>query len=81
SGSKGVAFLTTLGVTDEIDCVVDINPHREGTFMAGTGHEIVSPESLADHGVDNVIVMNPIYVDEIRGTLSEMGLHPNVVAV
>ena len=81
SGSKGVAFLTTLGVTDEIDCVVDINPHRQGTFMAGTGHEIVSPESLADHGVDNVIVMNPIYVDEIRGTLSEMGLHPNVVAV
>ena len=26
---------------------VDINPHKHGMFMAGTGHEIVAPEHLA----------------------------------
>ena len=46
SGSKAVSYLTTLGVTDEVEAVVDINPHKHGKFLAGTGHEIVAPEAL-----------------------------------
>ena len=46
SGSKAVSYLTTLGVTDEVQAVVDINPHKHGKFLAGTGHEIVAPEAL-----------------------------------
>ena len=48
SGSKGVAFLTALNMHTpdcEIEYVVDINPFREGEYMAGTGQEIVSPPS------------------------------------
>jgi hypothetical protein len=45
-GSKGVAFLTTLGQSlDDIAYAVDINPIKHGTFMAGTGQEIIAPES------------------------------------
>ena len=47
AGSKGVAFLTTLGIEEEIDVAVDINPFKQGMFMAGTGHEVVAPERLA----------------------------------
>src|SRR6201987_1687781 len=43
SGSKAVAFLTTLGVHDEIEHVVDINPYRAGKFLPGTGQRIVAP--------------------------------------
>jgi SAM-dependent methyltransferase len=81
SGSKGVAFLTTLGVSDEIACVVDVNPFRQGKFMIGTGHAIVAPESLADAAPDVVIVMNPIYVDEIRDQLERIGLRPEITSV
>src|SRR5690606_8827447 len=35
SGSKGVAFLTTLRITDQVQAVVDINPHKHGKFMPG----------------------------------------------
>jgi hypothetical protein len=80
-GSKGVAFLTSVGITDEVAAVVDINPNKAGTFMAGTGHEIVNPPSLTDIKPDTVIVMNPIYVDEIRRDLDELGLSPDVVPV
>ena len=81
SGSKGVAFLTTLGVGGEIEYVVDINPHRQGTYLAGTGHEIVSPTFLLDYQPDNVIVMNPVYREEIRQSLERMGLAPQIIAV
>jgi SAM-dependent methyltransferase len=58
SGSKAVSFLTTLGVHDKIKYVVDINPHRQGTYMAGTGQEIVVPEFLRKYQPDVVIIMN-----------------------
>ena len=34
-GSKAVSYLTVLGVTDEVAFVVDINPQRQGRFLAG----------------------------------------------
>ncbi|WP_027715176.1 class I SAM-dependent methyltransferase [Desulfuromonas sp. TF] len=81
SGSKGVAFLTTLGITDEVQYVVDVNPYRHGYFMPGSGQEIVAPEFLREYRPDLVVVMNAIYCDEIRGQLQSMGLEPDMMAV
>lgn len=81
SGSKAVSFLTTLGLTDEVAHAVDINPHRHGHFMPGTGHEIVAPEFLRELQPDLVIVMNAIYEPEIVADLARMGLQPEVVSV
>jgi hypothetical protein len=80
-GSKGVTFLTTLGVTDEIAYAVDLNPHKRGTFMAGTGHEVVSPGFLRDYRPDVVIVMNPVYMEEVSRDLRDMGLEPRLIPV
>ena len=81
SGSKGVAFLTTLQIKDDISYAVDINPRKRGTFMAGTGHEIVAPDFLRELRPDLVIVMNPVYRQEIQRDLSRMGLQPQLVTV
>ncbi len=81
SGSKAVSFLTSLGVTTEVDCVVDINPHRCGHYMAGTGHPIVAPEQLAERVPDVVIVMNAIYNDEIVAQLDRMGVKASVLTL
>ncbi len=81
AGSKGVAFLTTLGLNDEVGYAVDINPNKRGTFMAGTGHEIVSPEFLREYRPDTVVVMNPVYRDEIAGSLAALGLSPRLLTV
>ena len=75
-GSKAVAFLTTLDRADEVNAVIDINPHKQGTYLPGTGHEISPPEALAADPPDVVLVMNPIYHDEIQSDLQEMGLSP-----
>jgi hypothetical protein len=81
AGSKGVSFLTTLGVDREIEYAVDINPHKQGKFMAATGQRVVGPEFLREYGPDLVIAMNPIYLGEIGETLSAMGLQAELVAV
>ena len=75
-GSKAVAFLTTLGLTDEIGAVVDINPFKHGTFLPGTAHEVVAPEVLKSDPLDVVVIMNPIYHDEIQAELQSLGLAP-----
>ena len=81
SGSKGVSFLTTLGLGDQVEAVVDINPHKHGKRMAGTGHEIVAPEALREIDPDLVIAMNPIYLDEIGGDLARLGVETRLLAV
>ena len=73
AGSKGVSFLTALDIHDEIEYAVDINPHKHGTYMAGTGQEIVAPEFLKEYRPDVVIVMNSIYCSEIQQALDRMG--------
>ena len=81
AGSKGVAFLTTLGLTHEVACAVDVNPHKQGMYMPGTGHPVVGPDSLEQMPPDVVIVMNPVYLDEIRAALGAVGVAPELVAV
>ncbi len=80
AGSKGVAFLTTLGVAKAVGCAVDINPHKHDHYMPGTGHKIVSPDSMQDYRPDVVIVMNEIYTEEIRQQLAALGLEPEIIA-
>ena len=74
SGSKCVAFLTTLGLSDEIGCIVDINPHRHGKFIPGPAKEVMPPEFLKEYQPATVIVMNPIYRDEIADMVRNMQL-------
>jgi SAM-dependent methyltransferase len=81
SGSKCVAFMATLDIKDEIEYVVDINPHRHGKFLPGVGKKIVSPDFLKAYKPAYVIVMNRVYCNEIKQKLSEMNVAAEVIPV
>ena len=81
SGSKAVAFLTTLGVHEDVEYVVDINPYRVGKFLPRTGQRIVGPAFLRDYHPDNVVIMNPIYRDEVERELASQGCDPRVYTI
>jgi len=81
SGSKGVAFLTTLKLTDEIKYVADVNPYRHGKFMPGTGQEIVAPEFLTKYRPEKIIIMNPIYCNEIQRDLDNLNVKADLLPV
>ncbi|MGF1461222.1 MAG: methyltransferase domain-containing protein [Leptolyngbyaceae cyanobacterium] len=81
SGSKCVAFLSTLNTIDKIDYVVDINPHRHGKFIPGVGKEIKSPEFLSRYQPDRIVIMNGIYRPEIQKMLDDMGVKAELIAL
>jgi SAM-dependent methyltransferase len=80
-GSKCVAFLNGLEMADEIAFVVDINPHKQGKYIAGTEQRVVAPETLREHPVDLVIAMNDVYLDEIAQYLERLGVDCELVAL
>ncbi len=81
AGSKAVAFLTTLGLTDEVEMAVDINPYKQGMYLPRTGHEVVGPEELSRSTPDLVVIMNPVYEKEIGRDLADMDISAEVVSV
>jgi SAM-dependent methyltransferase len=79
AGAKGVTFLNALKVGDEIGNIVDLNVHKHGKYVPGTGHQVVSPQHLQEYRPDVVIVMNPIYADEIAQSLSDLGIQAAII--
>jgi hypothetical protein len=73
TGSKGVTFLNTFK-NSQIEYAVDINPRKQGMYVAGTGQQIVSPNFLRDYQPAVIIVMNPIYKREIQQLTKKLGL-------
>lgn len=81
AGAKAVGFFNLLGVSEGIDRVVDVNPRKQGTFLAGTGQAVVAPETLLADPPGTVLVMNPYYTTEIGQTLAELGVDAHVQTV
>ena len=79
AGSKGVTFLNLLNLQDEVEYAVDINPRKHDKFIPGTGQQIVTPDFMETYRPDVVIVMNPLYQQEIQETLAQMKLHPEIL--
>lgn len=73
-GAKGSVFLSMLPESG-VRRVVDINPGLQGRWMGGPGVPIVTPEALRDDPPTAVLLMNPIYLDEVRRTLDGLGLN------
>lgn len=80
AGGKALAVLTLADVDDAVAGVVDANPAKRGLYLPGTSHEILGPEDVPALAPHHVVVMNPIYVEEVRRSLGDVGLWPAVVA-
>ncbi len=66
--SKGVIFaiyMRRAGI--DVDIVIDINPAKQGTFLADTGLQVSSPTDALQslRPGDDIFIMNSNYLDEI----------------
>jgi hypothetical protein len=78
AGSKSVGFLSALRHDEAIEAVVDVNPFKQQSFLPGSAHEIVEPAALREMKPDLVLVMNPVYADEIADMVAGLGVHPQI---
>jgi hypothetical protein len=75
AGAKGSTFLNLLDKKGEkIKCVIDINPKKQHQYIGGTGHYIIKPGELEGQGIENVIVMNINYIDEIKAVTDPLSV-------
>lgn len=80
AGAKGSTFASLIDPECElINCLVDLNPNKQGKFVAGSGHEIIDPASLGERDVRNVVLMNPNYRQENEMILNKAGLVVNLI--
>ncbi|MGD0644273.1 MAG: class I SAM-dependent methyltransferase [Candidatus Bathyarchaeia archaeon] len=73
AGARGVTFLNILK-DQRIKYAVDINPHKHGMYVPGTGQKIVVPEFLLDYRPDFIILANPAYKKEIELLVDSLGI-------
>ena len=79
AGAKGTTFLNVVAGGASIETVVDVNPRKRGKYVPGTGQQIVAAESLVEQGAGTVVVMNPVYSNEIGLMLGELGIDAEVL--
>jgi 2-polyprenyl-3-methyl-5-hydroxy-6-metoxy-1,4-benzoquinol methylase len=75
AGGKG-ATLANLVDPDAtlIDCLIDVNPAKAGTFVPGTGHAIVGYEAITPRRLRRAVMMNPNYRAENQARLDADGI-------
>lgn len=76
AGARGTTFVNLLAADDAVPYLVDINPRKRGKYVPGTGQEIIAPDGLAAVDPGAVIVMNAVYLEEIRAQVTAMQLNP-----
>jgi hypothetical protein len=75
AGAKGATFANLVDPECTLlDCVIDINPNKQGCYVPGTGHPIVAPGKLPERGITHAILMNPNYRDENLALLAEANM-------
>ena len=79
AGTKGVTFVNLIAPAARAR-MIDINPNKWGLHVPGTGQPVQGPDTL-DAGVGHVLVMNPLYVDEVTAEVRRLGLDATVVGV
>jgi hypothetical protein len=82
AGAKGSTFLNLLDTeSTSVQYVIDINPAKQNKFIAGTGHPIYSPDILLKKPVENILIMNENYTEEIKQYLADKNITANTLSL
>ena len=81
SVSKVVSFIQATKSREFISYIVDINPRKQNKYLPGFGHKIVAPIRLKSILPKLIIVMNPIYENEIVQITHALGIETNITVL
>jgi Methyltransferase domain/C-methyltransferase C-terminal domain len=79
--AKTVGFMSALPNGNRIEGAIDLNPLRDGRFLPGSGLPVHAPEKLPGLAPQFVVLMNPVYLDEVRQLVSGMQSDATVLPI
>jgi len=79
--AKTVGFMSALHDPTVIDGAIDLSPHRQGKYLPGSGLPVYAPEELRRLAPKFVVLMNPVYLGEVRARIAALGLAITVYPV
>jgi SAM-dependent methyltransferase len=79
--AKTVGFLSALDDSGLIHSAVDLSPQRHGQYLPGSGLRVHAPEALPAIDPGHVVLMNPVYRNEVRAQLSDLGVRATLLTV
>jgi hypothetical protein len=82
AAGKGTTLVNTIDPQNRrVRFLIDINPAKQGKYVPGTGHAIVSPEHLKERNgqVAGIVNMNPNYLEENKMILRQLSLEIPIV--
>ena len=66
-------FLNAFHDVNSLEYIVDVNPHKCGLYIPGTGQRVVSPDILKQYRPDVLVIVNANYRDEISQQVRSLG--------
>lgn len=76
AGAKGSTFLNLLDKNaTRIKYVIDINPKKQHKYIGGTGHFIIKPQEVSHYKIENILVMNINYLEEIKAMTKSLNIN------
>jgi hypothetical protein len=80
AGAKAVTFLNVVDPAGlAVSHVVDVNPRKMGRFIGGSGQEIVEPSVVRELRPEAIVLMNPIYREEVSSAVRAFGFEPQLL--
>lgn len=79
AGSKGVSFVNLIEGGGGVSRLVDLNPLKQGCFVPVTAQRVVSPVALREDPPAAIVVMNPMYRDEVSARVEDLGMDAEVL--
>ena len=72
--AKTVGLLAAAGSIGHVDCAVDLAPERQGRFLPGSALAVRAPNTLQSLQPSHIVLMNPVYFNEVRAQLDQMNV-------
>ncbi len=65
AGHFAFTLLSMAGIRQEVSYIIDNAPFKQGCFAPGSHIPIVAPSHFREEPVDEILILGPIYVEEI----------------
>ncbi len=72
--AKTVGLLAALPDISAIDSAIDLSPARHDGFLPGSGLPVYGPARLPQIRPGVIVLMNPVYLKEVRACIESFGL-------